>query len=252
MGAFSNIYKYNLLFYIRTKRFSIMLPLALAISLINTILIELGILQKPTSVYLFTEANLAYSEIFFIVVSSMFAGDLISRDFSKEGLYMLTQPINREKIFLAKYLSAVSVTLIVVLVYMLGAFGTAVALYNYLIPSWYKIVSISFLAIISLLSFVALFSAIVRSPTISITISTFLLLIIFPLIQQIMEDVHKTPTFIITYALQIISSLAQPDGIPSIDSSPSLSESVEVFIAYLIVGVLASVIIYKKRQLSDA
>ncbi|QGR15988.1 ABC transporter permease subunit [Sulfurisphaera ohwakuensis] len=250
MGAFNNIYKYNLLFYIRTKRFSVMLPLALVVSLINTMLIEAGIVQKPTSVYLFTEANLAYSEILFIILSSMFAGDLISRDFSKEGLYMLTQPISREKIFLAKYISAVTITLIVVLVYMLGVFGTSIVLYNYLIPNWYEIVYVSFLAVLSLLSFVTLFSAIVKSPTISITISIFILLIIFPLIQQIMEDLHKTPFFVITYALQIILALAQPNITPFI-SSPSLSESIEIFVSYLIFGVIVSMITYKKRQLSD-
>ncbi|BCU68890.1 ABC transporter permease [Stygiolobus caldivivus] len=256
MGAFSNIYRYNLLFFIRTKRFSIMLPLALIISLINTILIEIGIVQKPSSVYLFTEANLAYSEILFIILSSMFAGDLISRDFSREGLYMLTQPISREKIFFAKYLSAITAALIIVSVYMLGVFGTSIALYNYLIPEWYEIIFVSFLAILSLLAFVTLFSAVIKSPTISITISIFFLLIIFPLIQQIMQDLKKSPFFIITYALQIILVLAQPkipniDGITSPISAPPLNESIEVFIGYLIFGVVVSIIIYKKRQLND-
>jgi hypothetical protein len=39
-----------------------------------------------------------------------------------------------------------------------------------------------------------------KSPTMSITLSVFLLLILFPLAQQILQDVNKTPLFLITYA----------------------------------------------------
>jgi ABC-type transport system involved in multi-copper enzyme maturation permease subunit len=109
----------------------------------------------------------------------MFAGDLVSRDFQKEGLFLLTQPISRRKLFFAKFLSALTVSIIAVAVYLFGSFITAYLLYKTIIPSWYQIILISFLAITALLSLVTLFSAVIKSPTMSITLSVFLLLILF-------------------------------------------------------------------------
>ena len=250
MARLSQIYYYNLVFYSRTRRFSIMVPLALAISLINTFLIQFHVVAKPPSVYFFTEANLGYAEILYILIASMFAGDLVSRDFQKEGLFLLTQPISRRKLFFAKFLSALTVSIIAVTVYLFGSFITAYLLYKDIIPSWYQIILISFLAVTALLSLVTLFSAVIKSPTMSITLSVFLLLILFPLAQQILQDVNKTPLFLITYAMQIITNLAQPP--PQDSSQPTIFQSLEVFIAYIILGLALSIIIYYKRELTEA
>lgn len=258
-----NIFNYNMVFYLRTRRFVIMLPLALAISLINLFLVEFHVVLKPANVYTFTEANLGYSTILYILISSIFAGDLISRDFSKEGLFILTQPVSREEIYYAKLLSAITVSSIIVLVYLIGSFISAYLLYFSIVPNWWKIVGLSILAIISLLSFISLFSAAIRNPTVSITISIFVLMIIFPLISTIMQEVNKEPFFLITYALQAIPYLAekiypahvvtQPslDGRVVVTYNPTLLESVLIMLGYLLLGMVIGLIIYKRRQLAD-
>lgn len=84
-----------------------------------------------------------------------------------------------------------------------------------------------------------------KSPTMSITLSVFLLLILFPPppAQQILQDVNKTPLFLITYAMQLITNLALP---PQDSSQPTIPQSIEVFIAYIIFGLVLSIIIYYK------
>jgi len=262
VAGVKDIFYYNTLFYARTKRFQIMLPLAVIISFINTFLVDFHVVPKPPNAYLFTEANLGYSEILFILIASMFAGDLVSRDFSKEGLFILTQPFQREKIFGVKLLSSVLASTLVVLAYLAGSFASTFILYRTIIPSWWEILGISVLGIVSLVSFVSLFSASVKSPTVSITISIFVLLIGFPLIQSILGYLNMEPFFLITYALEAITNLAEKTYPPhvvktvglngdSVSFNPTIPESVVIFMAYLIVGVVLCLLIYKRRQLAD-
>ncbi len=262
VAGVKDIFYYNTLFYVRTKRFQIMLPLAVLISFINTFLVEFHVVTKPASAYLFTEANLGYSEILFILIASMFAGDLVSRDFSKEGLFILTQPFNREKIFAVKLMSSILAVILVVLAYLAGSFASTFILYHALIPTWWKIVGMSIVGIVSLVSFVSLFSAAVKSPTISITVSIFVLLIGFPLVQSIMGDVNKEPFFLVTYALQSITDLAERTYPPhvvrtlspvgdSVAYNPTVPESIAIFLAYMVLGIVLCLVIYRKRQLTD-
>ncbi len=260
MAGVKDLFYYNLLFYARTRRFQIMLPLSVVVAFINTILVVFKVVSKPPSPYLFTEANLGYSEILFILIASMFAGDLVSRDFSKEGLFILTQPFERWKVFAVKLIASALASIAVALAYLAGSFASTYALYKFVVPTWPEILGISILAVVSLVSFVSLFSALVKSPTISITVSIFILLIAFPLAQSIMGDLNKEPFFLITYALEVITNLAQRTYPPhvvsvtgdSVTYNPTVPESVAVFLAYLALGTVASLVIYKKRELAEA
>ncbi|BFH74589.1 hypothetical protein SJAV_25330 [Sulfurisphaera javensis] len=252
----------NFKFYYRSKRFQILLPLSLAISYINVILVFLHIVTKPSSPYTFMDATLSYYLPLFIVIAGLFGGDLISKDFSREGLFTLSQPLKRETIFVARFISALIASIIAVLIFLAGVMSSTLLLYSHLVGNWPLIIAFSIFGMASLLAFTSLFSTLSKNPSISITISIFVLLIIFPLIEAILTDIQYEPWFLIIYGLTVISNVAEPTYPPHILKevttngiqriyNVTIPESIEILLSYFIISILLSIIVYRSRQLSE-
>ncbi|ARM76850.1 ABC transporter permease [Acidianus manzaensis] len=252
----------NFKFYYRSKRFQILLPLSLAISYINAILVLLRILHKPADPYTFLDATLSYYLPLFIVIAGLFGGDLISKDFSREGLFTLSQPMKRDLIFTARFLSALISSIIAVIVFLLGVISSTYILYGYLVGNFGLIIAFSILGMTSLLAFTSLFSTLSKNPSVSITISILILLIIFPIIEDIMTNLQLEPWFLIIYGLTVIANVAEPHYPPHIiqivssngiekSYNVTIAESIAILVGYLIFSLIISMIIYRIRQLAE-
>jgi ABC-type transport system involved in multi-copper enzyme maturation permease subunit len=258
---FPVIYRENLKFYIRTRRFQVILPVFAALSALEPILIIVGVVQKPVDVYSFTQGALSQFTEYVLLISALLAGDAISRDFSREGYFTLTQPVRRSEIMFARFLSAFSAALIVVGVIV--GIGVASSEYLYLdvVPNTLEILFMGVLLTASLTAFVMMFSSFSKSAAVSIVISVVTLIIAMPIIQDVAQFLTKVePWFLITYGADAISNLAEKTYPPHLTTlrlgsrtlyvySPGALEGAIIMAAYLILSIIITWAVYSRREL---
>jgi len=259
--SFSALLISNLKFYFQTKRFIIILPLYLVISIIFPILVLNGNIPKPVDVYSFTYQGLGNFAAASALVCALFAGDAISRDFSREGFFTLTQPVERYKIMFSRFLAAIIVALVTIMLsYFVPYVIFSQLLYSTVVPTLWQIAGIAVLYNISLIAFAMLFSSVFRSSTVSIILTVLALWLIMPAIVGILQFLGIEPWFLISYAGDSINSLALQNYPPHISTSssptvkitvftPYVWESVAIMVGYLIFSLLIAYIIYSRREL---
>ncbi len=271
MSTAALLLKTYLKFYVTTKRFLVIIPLFLLLFLIFPVLLAAGVVSKPADVYAW--ATLGFSQFSFSValVAGLLAGDALSQDFSRQGLFTLTQPIRRSVILLARYGSATLASIIVMVVawFVPGLISSEV-FYQSLVPTIPEIFVLSMVFIASIVAFVVLFSSLFKSSTISIILSIVLLLILMPTISMFLPFAGVEPWFFITYADGALAGLAQRTYPPHVQQStlpvfgpgagsgptfpmytPSVPEALAIIFAYLLVSLLLAWLVYSRKELTD-
>lgn len=255
------IYRENLKFYTRTRRFQVILPLFAALSALQPTLIIAGVIPRPADVYSFTQGALSGFTDSVLLACAVLAGDAISRDFSREGYFTLTQPVRRSEIMLARYLSAFTASLIVVF----ATVGIGVAFSEYLyggvVPKIWEVALIAVLLTASLTAFVMMFSSLSKSPALSIVTAIVVLLVAMPIVQGVVQFLTRVePWFLINYAAQVIPDLAQKSYPPHLVVerfgnttlyiySPGVFEGVTIMLGYLLVCATVAWAVYSRREL---
>lgn len=261
MMVFGLIYRENLRFYFRTRRFQVILPLYVFLGVLGPALILRGVLPKPADVYAFTSQTLGDFSNVVLLVCALLAGDAISRDFSREGYFTLTQPVRRSEIMAARYLSAFTAALIVVFVEMGIGVGFSEYMYGGVVPEIWEIALTGVLLTASLTAFVMMFSSLTKSPALSIVTAIVVLIIAMPIVSGVLEFLTRVePWFLITYAAQVVSNLAQKTYPPHLVVeglgdrkiyiySPSVPEGVAIMLGYMGVSILVAWAVYSRREL---
>ncbi len=263
--------KTYLKFYVTTKRFLVIIPLFLFLFLIFPVLIAAGVVSKPADDYAWATLGFSNFSSNVALVAGLLAGDALSQDFSRQGLFTLTQPIRRSVIMLARYGSAALASIIVMVVaWWVPGLIVSEVFYQSLVPSTPEIFVLSMVFIASIVAFVVLFSSLFKSSTISIVLSIVFLLILMPTISMFLPFAGVEPWFFITYAGGALGALAQRTYPPHVQQAtvlgfgpgagsgftittytPSVPEAAAIIFAYLIVSLALAWFVYSRRELKD-
>lgn len=261
--TFSTLFVTNLKFYFQTKRFIVVFPLFLVISLIPIILIATGNIPKPLNVYSFTSNGLSSFVTASALICALFAGDAISRDFSREGFFTLTQPVNRYRIMLSRFLAATIVAIITLTFsYLVPYIVSSEVFYNTVVPSLGEIIALAFIFNISLVAFSMLFSSLFKSSSVSIIVTVLIVWIVMPSISGVLQFLSIEPWFLISYAGSSISALSQENYPPHEQTinlpnghltiyTPYVWEATIISIVYLVLSLVIAYLIYSRRELKE-
>jgi ABC-2 type transport system permease protein len=239
-----------------------MLVLYMLVILLYPALILAGVIQKPSLVSDFIGTPVGFFGDLATLGSALLAGDAISQDFSRQGLFTLSQPFGRTRIMLTRYISALSVSAGLALAFFVIAAVTGYAYYGQLTPNFAEMVGFAVLYVAALVAFVMLFSALFRSPSISIIVSVLVVIIAMPIVTGVLELTSTEPWFLITYAADVVPSLmstSYPQHVTPISAGtvnvsvfiPSPLEAAAILVGYLVVSLVMIQIIYNRKELRE-
>lgn len=200
----------------------------------------------------------------------LFFSGIICSEFDKKTGFIVFPKINKYKLILGKYLgNLLIVSFIVTIYYFLLAF---LGFFYYGGPINFRIFysyGFALLYVITLSSFVTLFSSFLRSETITIIITLIILLIGLTIADQIITLVFREtfePLYSISYLGNLITSILQnpfPDpryfetSFTGMGSgflfgswiTPSIEMGTTLLIAYIVVFFVLAALLFKRRQL---
>ena len=206
------ITKYTFLDYFRSKRFFILLLIALLISGLLTVLVGY---YRPEN-FLHSELDFYSSwwgnSVNFVIVLSgiFFGGDAIVGEFqNKTGYFGLPNPIRRSSVYVGKLIAAFFASISILGVFTAITIGNGLYYFGLNVPlQFVQSVLFAWFYLLAVLGFTFLFSSIFKSSTISTIVTAILFLFAFSLIQTLVTNlVEIEPWFILTYGAQIVGNV---------------------------------------------
>jgi ABC-type transport system involved in multi-copper enzyme maturation permease subunit len=269
MSVFITLVTFNIRFYFSTKRFQILFPFFIIVLVVFPLLEITGIAPRSPDIYTYTQSGFVNYSFLAVLVSGMLAGDALSQDFRRQGLFILSQPIRRSTILLSRFVAAfLASCLILVLLYETLGPGFAYYMYGELVPNTWLIPPMSLLFVAATVAFVMFVSSAIRNSNASITVSILSVWVIMPLISSVAGAVRFEPWFLLTYAGNVLQALAQKtypssvqsipfgglgSGLPSVVVyNPGFWESTEIMLAYTCVSLLLAWFIYSRKEMKGA
>jgi len=263
MAQVGIITKYALLDYIRSRRFFIMLTIAVLISALLTILVGY---YRPVS---FLSSELAFynswwgTSVTFVVVLSaiFFGGDAISNEFqNKTGFFGVPNPIRRSSIYVGKWLAAFIASTVILFIFTVITVGNGLYYFSGVPYQFIESLLFALLYLVAVLGFTFFFSSLFKSSTTSILITAILFLFAFSLIEELVADlVNIEPWFIITYGSKIIGNvLTSPyplhetvtkvGRITLTTFNATIPEGLAIMAIYFIVTAILGLIVFERKE----
>lgn len=204
--------KYTFLDYFRSRRFFILLTIALLISVLLTFVVGY---YRPAS---FLTSDLSFysgwwgnSATYVIVLSGIFfGGDAISGEFqNKTGYFGLPNPIRRSSVYIGKWLAAFFASTVILGVFTAITVSNGMYYFGLNVPYQFgESVLFAWFYLAAVLGFTFFFSSLFKSSSMSILVTAILFLFAFTLIQTLVANlVQIEPWFILTYGAQIIGNV---------------------------------------------
>ena len=262
-------------FYVSTRRFLVIIPIYLFLALLFPALSIAGMIAKPPDVYTYAQQALGSFTFATALAAGLLAGDAISQDFSRQGLFTLTQPMRRSVVMLARFGSATAAaTLVVVVTFLLPGFVFSEYFYSEIVPNTLGILGMAIVFIAAVVAFVVLFSSLFKSPTVSIIVALVVVWIVMPTISGLLPLISGSlePWFLLTYAGGAVSDLAQKVYPPHVSQlsavfgrgengggsgstfttyTPTVEEALIIMLAYLALSLILGWLVYSRRELRD-
>jgi ABC-2 type transport system permease protein len=259
--------KYTLLDYIRSRRFYIMLTIAIVISAILTFVVgyyrPASFLATDLSFYSGWWGNIA---TYVIVLSGIFfGGDAISGEFqNKTGYFGIPNPIRRSSIYIGKWLSALIASTVILGVFAAITVGNGLY-YFPTVPSEFGLsLLFAWFYLIAVLGFTFFFSSLFKSSSMSILVTAILFLFVFNIIQLFVANLAQIePWFILTYGAQIIGNILTVPYPPATSvtsfgpggNGPSLTtfnatvpEGLAIIGIYFIVTAILGLVLFERKE----
>jgi len=253
---FITLLRASLKFYISTRRFIIMGILYVILTAIGPLVVALKIEPNAPDAYSFTQGNFSGFSFAVILLAAILAGDALSQDFGRQGLFTLTQPVRRSTILLSRYVAAFLVSAGIIFV-LFDVFGFAFSQYYYgqIVPNAGLIIGTSLLLVASMVATVLLFSSLFKSPVISIVVAVLFFILAIPIVTGVLSFTSIEPWFFITYAGGVVSALGAQSYPPHLVTqnisegginisistyTPTVIESTVIMLAYLIGSLLVA------------
>ena len=265
MGQVGITIKYELLNYMRSRRFIILLVIALLISGLLSAIVGY---YRPES---FLSDELTFfsqwwgSFVGFVIVLSaiFFGGDAISGEFqNKTGYFIVPNPIRRSSIYVGKWLAAFIASSIILGVFVGITVANEIFYFGASVPYQFGESAIfAWFYLAAALGFTFFFSALFKSSAMSILITVILLLFVFTLIQNLIAGlVQIEPWFILTYGSDIISNVLSstyPAHASTVPIGPrrtltiynsTIPEGLAIMGVYFLVTAILGLYIFEKRE----
>ena len=195
-----------------------------------------------------------------VFASDLFGSTAISREIENRTAYHIFQlPIGRVNLLASKYLAAVAVTTIVVMIYV--AFQAAV--FEYLFPGpmilpFYQSIALLIVFIFTITSFTFLISSIFNKNTYAYITVFLVYFLVFNAYEIIVEFLYKvTPYYLLNVAAGSIERVylnisTDPFSVSSFTFAPAsignLLTSVAVMVVYAIISFAAALVIFERKE----
>jgi ABC-type transport system involved in multi-copper enzyme maturation permease subunit len=256
--------RYQLRFYLRTWRFLGLLLFFVIVGGAATG-VQIYLHDNGGSAAGFLSGSLGNLQIFGIIIAAFIGGDAIAMDFGGgTGYYMLVLPVRRASILLGRYAAAFVTGLTLVLVYYVITLVGALYFYGGALP-WVPLLESFLLAVLygaAVLSTAFFFSALFRSPALSIVVTILLLFLGFLIIDGVVgSSLGYEPWFSILYAGNVIglvlvgaphySAMTVTVGARMVTThtwNPYIWEGVVIMLAYFLIFLFLSGVIYQYKE----
>jgi len=255
--------KYTLLEYIRSRRFYILLTIAIVISAILTFVVghyrPASFLASDLSFYSGWWGNIA---TFVIVLSGIFfGGDAISGEFqNKTGYFGVPNPIRRSSIYIGKWLSALIASTVILGVFAAITVGNGLHYFSSVPSQFGESLLFAWFYLVAVLGFTFFFSSLFKNSSMSIIVTAILFLFAFNIVQLFVANLAQIePWFILTYGAQIIGNvLTVPypphvvttarEGFTLTTYNPSVPEGLAIMGIYFIVTAVLGLILFERKE----
>jgi len=263
--------KYTLIDYFRSRRFSILLTIALIISAILTFVVAY---YRPPS---FLSSDLAFysgwwgGSVGFVVTLSgiFFGGDAISGEFqNKTGYFTLPNPIRRSSIYVGKWLAAFTAATVILLVFMAATVANGAYYFGTQVPSLLgESLIFAWIYLVAVLGFTFFFSSLFKSGSYSILVTAILFLFVFNLMRTIVASLAQVePWFIISYGSEIIGDVLSatypehiatstprfgPPGIAGVTITtfnPTIPEGLTIMAIYFLATAIIGLLFFERKE----
>ena len=244
------IVKYTFLEYLRSRRFFILLTIAVVIGAVFTFVVGY---YRPA---IFLSSELVFYSVWWgmtatylvVLAGIFFGGDAISGEFqNRTGYFVLPNPIKRSTIYAGKWLAALIASSIILAVFAAIAMGNGMYHFGTGAPYQFGVsLLFSWFYLASALSFTFLLSSIFKSSSYSILVAAILFLFAFQIIQTFIANlVGIEPWFILTYGSQIIGNVLQ---IQYPENSVTIAEGLTIMAVYFVATVIIGLTLFNRRE----
>lgn len=250
--------RYELLKHLRRKRLYVVLAIAIAVELLILILLPALGDGYPDSVMIMA-ALLSVGPSFATMGAVFFAGDAIAGEFEgKTGYVLFPNPVKRTTIVAGKYLACFSA---VVLVVLIGYGMVSVSLFGiyHQVPA--EVAGSMALCLLFAGTVVAMtfFFSSISKGTMGATVTTLIFLfVVFGVLESVLLMTGQPRWFILSYAGDVIVTIYGGYGAfegmrgrmpPGAMQPPEIGVSIAVMMAYLVIFLLLSVAITRRREM---
>ncbi len=256
------IARYELLNYIRSRRFLLLVAVILAAGIGSTAFIAYihpaSMLSSPITFY---GGWLGFTIAYIIVLPAVFFGsDAISSEFQNKTAYsMIGNPILRSSMYIGKVVAAFVASLCMLSIFEFITLGNGLYYFGFLVPiQFWESFALTVLMMTASLGVAFLLSTLFKNAAISVLFSAVTLLFGFSLLERLLERLQAGETwYILSYAGQsIVNVFSVPYPPHVIISGPettyfaTIPESIAIMVGYLVVSLLIGYLIFKRRDLT--
>jgi len=211
----------EMLNYFRSRRFVVLMVIALLIAGSLTIVVwhtgisniaaTTGISSGATSDLGFYSLWWGFSATLLVVFCAVFfGGDAISGEFqNKTGYFLVGKPIRRSSIYVGKWVAAFVASLLIFGVFTAVTFANGIAYFGVNIPiQFVESFGFTIFYLVAALGFTFFFSSVFKTSSMSIMVTVILLLFGFTLIDTLLTSLaHIEPWFSLAYGSTIVANV---------------------------------------------
>jgi ABC-2 type transport system permease protein len=254
--------KYQMLFYLKTKRFLTMLILVvLIVALTVGIDLYTGIAhikaEFPNSA-LFLSSGLGSVAISIEILAGFYGGDATSIETgTNSGYFIMVQPVKKSSILMGRYLGAFILAAATLLIEFVAVGGMSQYIFGSINSNFWLAMGESLFIMMAYMALAFLFSSIFKNPLIGILFSIIAFILILPIIDGVITVENIEPWFNLDYATSIITAVFGPivhskavtvGPFTTYKFTPYVWEANYITLIYLVISLGLSYIIFRRKE----
>ena len=257
------IAKYEVLNYLASRRFLVLLAIVVLIAALLTIDVAFeGVSSFGSTAPAFYSGwyFAGYIPTYVVIFCAVFfGGDAISGEFqNKSGYFLVAKPIRRSVVYVGKYLGALIPSLAILGVFTAITLANGVYRFGGVIPTQFtESLAFSLVFLVAALSLTFFFSSMFKTSATSILVSSMLLFFGFFIMGSLLAGKAEIePWFILTYGSDLIGNALNPSGYPAhivtkggtTAFSATITEGLAIMAVYFAVTAVAGLILFEKKE----
>ena len=255
--------KYQMLFYLKTRRFLTMLILViLIVGLTVGIDLHVGVSNIRTEYVTsagFLSSGLSFVAISIAILAGFYGGDATSIETgTNSGYFIMVQPVRKSSILMGRYLGAFILAAGTLLIEFVAVGGMSQYIFGGINNNFWLAIGESIFILMAFLALAFLFSSIFKNPLIGILFSILAFVLIMPIIDEVISIENIEPWFNLYYATSIIPAVFGPithvatlggRGPFKIKTfTPYVWEANYITLIYLVLSLGLSYAIFRKKE----